>query len=70
MADPTPPAWLFPNIYSTSRMDNRVPPTWHVVFICPMEDTERVEMSINLSTVDEEWADRPQAAVRCLVEIR
>jgi phosphatidylserine/phosphatidylglycerophosphate/cardiolipin synthase-like enzyme len=35
-----------------------------------MDDTERVEMMIKLSTVDEEWADRPQAAVRRLVEIR
>ena len=51
-------------------MDDRVPPIWHVVFICPMEDTERVEMIIKLSTVDEEWADRPQAAMRRLVEIR
>jgi hypothetical protein len=48
-------------------MGDRVPPTWNLVFICPMEDMERVEMMTNLSTVDKEWTDRPQAAVRRLV---
>jgi hypothetical protein len=51
-------------------MDDRAPPTRLAVFICPMEDTERVEMIIKLNTVDEEWADRPQTAVGRLVDIR
>lgn len=50
-------------------MGDRVLPTWHLVFICPMEDTERVEMMTKLSTVDEEWTDCPQAAVQRPVEI-
>ncbi|PYI08334.1 hypothetical protein BO78DRAFT_468551 [Aspergillus sclerotiicarbonarius CBS 121057] len=69
MATPTLPNWLLPSIYSSSRFGDSVPPTWHVVFICPMEDTERVAMMAKLSSVDEEWPDRPQAQMRRLVEI-
>ncbi|PYH94347.1 hypothetical protein BO71DRAFT_441079 [Aspergillus ellipticus CBS 707.79] len=69
MATPTLPSWLLPSIYKSSRLGDRIPPTWHVVFICPMEDTERVTMMTRLNTVDEKWPDRPQANMRRLVEI-
>lgn len=69
MAASTPPSWLLPSISSSSRLGNRVPPTWHVIFICPMEDSERVVMMTKLSSVDEEWPDRPQEEMRRLVEV-
>lgn len=70
MAGPIPPpSWLFPSISSFSRLGDGVPPTWHVVFIYPMEDTERVAMMTKLSSVDKEWTGRPQTEMRRLVEI-
>ncbi|RAK98086.1 uncharacterized protein BO80DRAFT_467223 [Aspergillus ibericus CBS 121593] len=69
MATPTLPFWLLPSIYSSSRFGESLPPTWHVVFTCPMEDPERVAMMTELSSTDEEWPERPQAQMRRLVEI-
>ncbi|KAJ6087805.1 hypothetical protein N7467_006719 [Penicillium canescens] len=38
--------------------------------LSPWRTRSEFEMMIKLSTVDEEWADHPQAALRRLVEIR
>ncbi|PYH46068.1 uncharacterized protein BP01DRAFT_34979 [Aspergillus saccharolyticus JOP 1030-1] len=69
MVAPTIPSWLLPNIYSASRFDDSAPPSWHVVFICPMEDAERVAALTKLCSVDEDWVDRPSTRMRRLVEI-
>ncbi|KAJ5754161.1 uncharacterized protein N7511_008314 [Penicillium nucicola] len=69
MAVPTPRSWMFPEIFAQSRLGDRIPPTWQVVFLCPMEDEERTEIMTKLNTVDEDWLDGPQTAMRRLVEI-
>ncbi|KAL2819420.1 hypothetical protein BJX63DRAFT_381952 [Aspergillus granulosus] len=63
------PSWLVPDIYSFSRLGNSIPPTWHVVFLCSLDDVERAAMMARLCSVDLQWQDRPQVELRRLVEV-
>ncbi|KAJ5127437.1 hypothetical protein N7448_008216 [Penicillium atrosanguineum] len=69
MAVADPPPWLLPSIYPSTRCKANTPPTWLVVFICPLEDIERTSMMTKLSSVDEEWPNSPRNEMRRLVEI-
>ncbi|OJK02128.1 hypothetical protein ASPACDRAFT_1854134 [Aspergillus aculeatus ATCC 16872] len=69
MTTTNPPSWLLPSLSEFSRFRRTAPQTWQVVFICPMEDTERVEMMTELSSVDKNWPDRPSTELRQMVEI-
>ncbi|KAJ5081333.1 hypothetical protein NUU61_009597 [Penicillium alfredii] len=57
-------SWQLPALYPPYK-----PPTWLVVFLCPMEDAERRTIMTRLITVDPDWPDRPQAEMRRLVEV-
>lgn len=45
------------------------PPTWMVVFSCPMDDEKRDKYMHNLINGDEQWFDHPDREMRRMIEV-
>lgn len=66
---PQLPYWQLPEFWLNKRVEQ--PPTWTVVFLLPLEETERDFFMKRLVIVDnlENWPDRPDAEPRRLLDV-
>lgn len=64
---PPIPYWQLPSLYWVSRVEH--PPTWRVIFLVPLGETEIAQFMKKLVDIDKDWPDRPDAEPRRLLEV-